>query len=199
MRSVALLSLVSLGLLITVPAQAEILAMMKHESKPAEGLKLLKLSGDQVRREGIAIIDVDPNSADFGKILADIPLDSTAVAHHIFYDRSMTKAYVTSIKQPALQVIDMTQNPYRIKMIEVPNCQFAEEVSFDEANERWYLTCMASANVYVGKIADDSLVGAIALPGTYPHGLAAKTAIDRVLVSSTITPDLSPQPRRSRW
>ncbi len=191
MRTRAILGLIGLGAVFSAPVQAEILAMMNYESKPAEELKSLKLSGEQVRREGIAIIDVDPQSAGFGRILADIPLDPSSVTHHIFYDRSMTKAYVTSLMQPALQVIDMTQNPYRISTIDVPNCKFAEDVVFDEANERWYLTCMASGNVYVGKVADDSLVGEIALPGTYPHGLAVNTALDRILVTSTITPDLS--------
>ncbi len=191
MRSLAMMGLIGFGLVLSAPAQSEILAMMNYESKPAEELKSLKLSGDAVRREGIAIIDVDPESATFGKILSDIPLDPSSVTHHIFYDRSMRKAYVTSLMEPALQVIDMTQNPYRIRTIEVPNCKFAEDVIFDEANERWYLTCMASANVYVGRVEDDSLIGEIALPGTYPHGLAVNSAIDRVLVTSTITPDLS--------
>jgi len=184
-------SVVGLCAALLAPAQAEILAMMNYESKPAEELKSLKLSGEQPRREGIAIVDVDPESEHFGRILMDIPLDPQSVTHHIFYDRTMTKAYITSLMQPALQVLDMTRNPYRLKTIAVPNCKFAEDVIFDEANARWYLTCMASANVYVGRVEDDSLVGEIALPGTYPHGLAVNTALDRVLVTSTITPDLS--------
>ncbi len=73
-------------------ASAEILAMMNYESKTPEQIKALKLTGAQERREGIAIVDVDPESATFGKWLADIPLDPSGVAHHIFYDRTMTKA-----------------------------------------------------------------------------------------------------------
>ena len=53
-------------------ASADILAMMNYESKPAEDLKSLKLSGAVARREGIAIVDVDPESESFGKWLADI-------------------------------------------------------------------------------------------------------------------------------
>jgi hypothetical protein len=50
-------------------ASAEILAMMNYESKTPDQVKALKLTGPQERREGIAIINVDPESAGFGKLL----------------------------------------------------------------------------------------------------------------------------------
>ena len=175
-------------------ASAEILAMMNYESKTPDQVKALKLTGPEERREGIAIVDVDPASATFGKILADIPLDPSTVAHHIFYDRSMTKAYLTALASPPLQVMDLTEFPYRLRTIDIPNCVMAEDVIFDEANENWYLTCMNSANVWRGSVATDEVTGEIQLPGTYPHGAAVHTGIDRIIVTSTITADLkSPQ------
>jgi DNA-binding beta-propeller fold protein YncE len=173
------------------PATAEILAIMNYESKPADQLKSLKLSGDAPRREGLAIVDIDPESPNFGRIVSDIPIDPATVAHHIFYDRTMKKAYITGLQQPALQVLDLTKNPYRLSTIETPACTMGEDVILDEANERWYLTCMGSGNVIVGDVATDQVVGEIELPGTYPHGLAINSAIDRILVTSTITPDLT--------
>ena len=172
-------------------ASAEILAMMNYESKTPDQVKALKLTGAPERREGIAIIDVDPESATFGKWLADIPLDPGGVAHHIFYDRTMTKAYLTSLASPALQVMDLTEFPYRLRTIEVPNCAMAEDVIFDDANEHWYLTCMMSANVWQGSVATDQITGEIKLPGTYPHGLGVNTDIDRIVVTSTIKGDLT--------
>lgn len=176
---------------VTLPARAEILAMMNYESKPADQLKSLKLSGEQPRREGLAIVDVDPESPNFGRIVSDIPIDPATVAHHIFYDRTMSKAYITGLQRPALQVLDLTQNPYRLSTIETPPCEMAEDVILDEANEHWYLTCMGSGNVIVGDVATDEVIGEIKLPGTYPHGLAVNNDIDRILVTSTITPDLT--------
>ena len=172
-------------------ASAEILAMMNYESKTPDQVKALKLTGAQERREGIAIIDVDPESATFGKWLVDIPLDPGGVSHHIFYDRTMTKAYLTSLASPPLQVMDMTEFPYRLRTIEVPNCLMAEDVIFDDANEHWYLTCMMSANVWQGSVATDQITGEIKLPGTYPHGLGVNTDIDRIVVTSTIKGDLT--------
>lgn len=174
----------------THSAASEILAMLNYETKPDAQLRSLKLSGDTPRREAIAIVNVDPASPGFGATVAEIPLDPATVAHHIFYDRTMTKAYVTALAEPVLQVIDLTRNPYRLKTIETPGCAMGEDVIFDEANETWYLTCMASANVIVGSVATDEVTGEISLPGTYPHGLAVHSGIDRILVTSTITPDL---------
>jgi DNA-binding beta-propeller fold protein YncE len=176
---------------MATPATAEVLAIMNYESKPADQLRSLKLSGDTPRREGLAIVDVDPESPNFGRIVSDIPIDPATVAHHIFYDRTMSKAYITGLQQPALQVLDMTKNPFRLSTIETPPCTLGEDVIFDQANERWFLTCMGSENVIVGDVETDEVIGEIDLPGTYPHGLAVNSRIDRILVTSTITPDLT--------
>lgn len=177
--------------MLAAPAAAEILAIMNYESKPEGDLRSLKLSGDMPRREGLAIVDVDPESPNFGRIISDIPIDPETVSHHIFYDRTMNKAYITGLQQPALQVLDLTQNPYRLSTIETPPCTMGEDIILDEANARWYLTCMGSGNVIVGDVATDEVVAEIELPGTYPHGLAVNSDIDRILVTSTITPDLT--------
>ncbi|MEX2296417.1 MAG: hypothetical protein WD715_03310 [Dongiaceae bacterium] len=190
--AIALAGIVAASLAIpTSSSEAEILAMMNYETKSPESLEALKLTAPGERREGIAIIDVDPESENFGRILADIPMPADQIVHHIFYDRTMSKAYVTSLAQPALQVIDMTRFPYRLESIDVGGCSMAEDVIFDEANERWFLTCMNSANVFVGDVATDEVLAQIDLPGSYPHGLGVSTAANRIVVTSTVSGDLS--------
>ncbi|MDX1515158.1 MAG: YncE family protein, partial [Gammaproteobacteria bacterium] len=176
--------------LAAFPAGAEILGMMNYESKTPESLKALKLSAPQEREEGILIMDLDPESKNFGKVLMEFPLPPDLVAHHIFYDRTMQKAYVTALGKGELHVMDLTANPYRIKRIDVPQCKVGEDVIFSEDNSTWYLTCMGSANVVVGDVRTDAIKATISIPGTYPHGLAVHTGIDRVLVTSTVRPDL---------
>ncbi len=175
----------------TYPSQSEILAMVNYESKPVESLRALKLSVPDVRTEGIAIIDVDPESANFGNILMDIPLPNDLVAHHIFYDKNMEKAYVTALGKGEIYVFRMDQYPYRLRKIDVPGCEMGEDVVFSEDNTTWYLTCMNSGNVFVGDTATDTINATISLPGTYPHGLVVLSDIDRILVTSTISGDLS--------
>ncbi len=173
--------------LLATPVRAEILAMVNYESKPKESLKTLKLPvGVQARKEGIAIIDVDPESESFGKILMDIPLPPDLVAHHLFYSRDAKKAYLTALGKAELRVIDMTRNPYRMKTIAVPDCKAGEDVIFTEDNKTWYLTCMGSGVVVVGNVSDDKISQVIRTPKPYPHGIAVHSGINRILVTNTV-------------
>ena len=79
-------------------ASAEQFALLNYESKPDQ----------PVRREGIAIMDIDPDSQDFGKILMEIPLPSDLVAHHIFFNRDKSKAYITALGKSILHVVGGT-------------------------------------------------------------------------------------------
>jgi DNA-binding beta-propeller fold protein YncE len=185
MKPLRLCSL-TVGLLLSCAslASAELLALLNYESKPDQ----------PVRREGIAIMDIDPASADFGKILMEIPLPPDLVAHHIFFNRDRTKAYVTALGKSILHVVDLTKFPYRLRAIPVPDCQVGEDLVVSEDNRTWYLTCMGSSNVIMGDAVLDKPVKTVsaAAPGAafilYPHGITIHNGIDRVLVTSTIKP-----------
>ncbi len=183
-------SLVAFSFLFSA-AHAEILAMMLYESKSPDSLKSLKLSGTGERKEGIVIMDVDPGSQNFGKILWDMPLPNDTVSHHIFYDRTMTKGYLTSLAKKELGVLDMTANPFRLKTLAMPDCTMGEDVVLNEDNSRWYLTCMASGTVIVGDVQTDKIIDVIRIPGIYPHGLAVNSKINRILVTSTVKGDMT--------
>lgn len=179
----------TLCLLLSGPAlaSAELLALLNYESKPNQ----------PVRREGIAIMDIDPESADFGKILMEIPLPSDLVAHHIFFNRDRTKAYITALGKSVLHVVDLMRFPYRLRAIAVPDCQVLEDLVVSEDNRTWYLTCMGSNAVIMGDAVSDRPIKTVRTPdeGTasvlYPHGIAIHNGIDRVLITSTVKPDMS--------
>lgn len=171
----------------TSPAFSEMLALLNYESKPDQ----------TVRREGIAIMDIDPHSQDFGKILMEIPLPSDLVAHHIFFNRDRTKAYITALGKSVLHVVDLTRFPYRLRGIDVPDCQVLEDLVVSEDNRTWYLTCMGSSTVIMGDAVADKPTKTIRTPAggaasvLYPHGIAIHNGIDRVLITSTVKPDMS--------
>jgi len=160
-------------------------ALLNYESKPDQ----------PVRREGIAIMEIDPESSDFGKLLMDIPLPADLVAHHIFFNRDRTKAYITALGKSLLHVIDLTRFPYRLRTIDVPDCQVLEDLVVSEDNRTWYLTCMGSSTVIMGDAIKDvpikTVRAAEPAPASilYPHGIAIHNGIDRVLVTSTVKPD----------
>lgn len=193
MKRIALFTLgvisIAAALVAILPAlaQAEILALINYESKPEESLKAMRLPvPPQGRREGIAIVDVDPKSKNFGKIMTDLPIPPDVIAHHIFYNKDSSKAYITALGKGELRVIDMKRTPYEIRTIAVPDCKMGEDVVFSGDNTRWYLTCMGSQNVIVGDAVADRPLRSVALPMPYPHGIAIHEGIDRMLVTSTV-------------
>jgi DNA-binding beta-propeller fold protein YncE len=164
--------------------RAEILAMLNYESKPEQ----------MARKEGLAILDVDPKSPTFGKMLMDIPLPPDLVAHHIFYNRDQSKAYVTALGKSSLHVLDLTRFPYRMKAVETPGCQVQEDIVFSQDNRTWYLTCMGSSTVLIGDATTDTPLKTVSAPApgspfiSYPHGITVNSAIDRLLITSTVRP-----------
>lgn len=167
--------------------QAEILAMANYESKPAEALKAYSSPvRGETRQEGIAIIDVDPGSANFGKIVREIELPPDLVAHHIFYNRDSSKAYVTALGKGEMRVIDMSDESLPMSTIDVPECAVGEDVVFSEDNTRWFLTCMGSSRVIIGDAIKDVTLQAVDVPKSYAHGIAIHDGIDRILVTSTV-------------
>lgn len=170
--------------LSTTLAHAEILAMLNYESKPEQ----------MTRKEGLAILDVDPKSPTFGKMLMDIPLPPDLVAHHIFYNRDQSKAYITALGKSLLHVLDLTHFPYRIKVVDIPDCQVLEDIVFSQDNRTWYLTCMGSSTVVIGDATTDQPLKTVSAPAPqtpfirYPHGITVHSGIDRILITSTVRP-----------
>ncbi|CAE6768168.1 YncE family protein [Nitrospira defluvii] len=188
MRRIRLLTCIGLLFLsCTSIASAELLALLNYESKPNQ----------PVRREGIAIMEIDPESADFGKILMEVPLPPDLVAHHIFFNRDRTKAYLTALNKSVLHAVDLTRFPYRLRAINVPECQVLEDLVVSEDNRTWYLTCMGSSAVIMGDAVTDRPTKVVRtgdgapVSVRYPHGIAIHNGIDRVLVTSTVKPDMS--------
>lgn len=178
--------------LLAVPpslVRAEILAMLNYETKAASSLRTLRNPvAPMERREGIAVMDVDPASPNYGKIVQDIPLPNSLMAHHLFYNKDLSKVYVTSLGKSTMHVIDMRQMPYTLVPIETPGCAVQEDVVFSGNGQFWYLTCMGTQNVVVGDAVQDKALRNIALREPYPHGLAIHEGIDRMLTTSTVRP-----------
>jgi DNA-binding beta-propeller fold protein YncE len=189
-RFIILFAVLALAATAALPARAQILAMVNYESKVKQGMKGGDVTGHPSRKDGIAVIDVDPASKNFGKILANIPLPGSMISHHIFYNRDMSKAYVTALGLQRMYVMDMKKLDYKLRKIDVTGCKVGEDVVFSDDNKTWYLTCMGSANVVVGDATTDKVKSVIKLPKPYPHGIAIHNGIDRILVTETVSPDL---------
>ncbi len=178
------LLIVAAMVLLARQADAEILALVNYETKPEQ----------IARKEGLAVIDVDPKSPTFGKLLMEIPLPPDLVAHHIYFNRDKSKAYITALGKSVLHVMDMTRFPYRMKAVPVPDCRVLEDMVFSEDGRTWFLTCMGSSNVIMGEAATDKPIKTVGSPAggepfiKYPHGISVHSGIDRAMITSTVRP-----------
>ena len=94
--------------------QAEMLAMVIYETKAEESIRELRVEKtEKLREDGLAIIDVDPASDAYGKILAKFPLPEGLAPHHQYYNPDKTKIYVTGTLLPMLHVVDLTRAPLK--------------------------------------------------------------------------------------
>jgi len=187
---VALLGIGVAAMALTLSGQAafgEILGLVNYETKSADSLKALKRPiAPPARKEGLAVVDLEPGSKTFGQVVKNIDLPGDTVAHHIFYNRDQSKAYITALGKPELRVIQMSDPNLAIKVVSVPDCQVGEDVVFSDDNKTWYLSCMGSDAVIVGNAVTDTPIRTIKLPLKYPHGIAIHNGIDRLLTTSTV-------------
>ncbi|HSP78725.1 MAG TPA: hypothetical protein VLQ93_09365 [Myxococcaceae bacterium] len=180
MARARLLSLIAAALLTPTLALAELPALLNYESKPDL----------QPRREGLAIMELDPASPHYGQLLLDIPLPPNFVSHHVFYNPQQTRGYITSLGKRELRILELTRpNPFRSHVMPVHDCSGGENMVFSETLSRWFLTCIGTSNIIVGDLETDSILHTVDLPAPWPHGIALHEGIDRILVTSTFNPD----------
>ena len=125
-------------------------------------------------------------STDFGKILMEVPLPPDLVAHHIFLQSRPDQGLHHGAEQSVLHAVDLTRFPYRLRPIEVPECQVLEDLVVSEDNRIWFLTCMGSSTVIMGDAVTDKPTKVVrtnegALVSVrYPHGMRFTTDQPRV-------------------
>lgn len=170
---------------------AEILAMMTYQKRSPESLKTFKLTGTKESEEGIVVLDIDPLSPTFDKILMMIPLPQDFFAGQMFLSPSKEKVYVTSRGKSELYTFGLNQFPYRLKKIILPNCKLAEKIRFSPNNLDWYLTCRMSEKIIVGEVKTDKIKNIMEFAGSYPHDLVFLPRIKRLLLSSSTSGDLN--------
>ncbi len=164
-------------------ARAEMLAAVVYETKAEESIRALRAEkAVGPREDGLAIIDVDPASEAYGKILAKFPLPEGLAPHHQYYNRDQTKIYVVGALMPMLYVFDVTRAPYRTKRVDIPGCKRLDTMEFSDDGKTWWLTCRDTGKVVVGDATTDRPTGEIVL-GDLPHGIGFHEGVDRLIVT----------------
>lgn len=93
--------------------------------KPGERERLLYVwtrDGDHKESDFLAVLDVDPKSASYGKVIATAPTNSTAnEAHHFGYTASADRIFGAGLLSNKLFIYDVKSDPRKPKLIRTVN------------------------------------------------------------------------------
>ena len=151
------------------------------------------------QKDGLAIIDLNPNSETFGNILQDAPVGEGVLMHHPFYNSDRTKLYNTSLSGERLYVVNIHNDRiFDIAPIDTGSCSVGEDMYFSKDGTRFYLTCMGSDKVLVFDADTNEVIDEIMSNQQqnadayikYPHGISADEKIDRMIITETVSPTL---------
>jgi len=157
-------------------------------------------SNDASRIEdGLAILDLNPESETFGNILQDAPVGKGVSMHHPFYNLDKSKIYNTASMGDRLYRVNLHDNKiFEVSPIDTGSCMVGEDMIFSKDGEKFYLTCMGSNNILVFDAKTEELVDEIFADQKehpeaftkYPHGISANETIDRMIITQTVSPAL---------
>lgn len=151
------------------------------------------------QKDGLAVIDINPNSETFGDILQDAPVGEGVLMHHSYYNSDGSKLYNTALAGERLYRVNILDNTiFDITPIETGSCMVGEDMYFSKDGTKFYLTCMGSDNVMVFDAKTDQIINEISTNHEqnqdafikYPHGISADEKINRMIVTQTVSPAL---------
>lgn len=163
--------------------------------------------------DGVALIDLDPESAGFGRILQRRSIGVGALPHHLYFNRAENRLYTTSLGgrylyEIALRCREGVPSVAAIRPVDTGANQVGEDMYFTEDGRRYYVTFMGGqggsrdGSVGVFDARSNRLIRTIVAPMPpdpqpgqpfllYPHGISANEALGVLMVTSTIHPDLT--------
>lgn len=144
--------------------------------------------------DGVALVDLNPNSETFGEIVQKVGIGAGVVPHHPYYNRDKSKLYTTALMGEELYFIDIHGDRISsIRPLDTGNCVVGEDLYFSKDETKFYLTCMGSNNVLVYDALTDRLIDEISAPQPaeafikYPHGINVDENLDRMIVTETVS------------
>ena len=138
------------------------------------------------RKEGIAIIDVDPKSKSSARSSGHRAPGRSRGAPHLLQPRPV-EGLRHGARQGGVARHRHDERTVRCsKVVAVPGCSVGEDVVFSADDKYWYLTCMGTQAVIVGDARTDEPLGSVKVAAPYPHGIAIHDGIDRILLTSTV-------------
>ena len=178
---------------------------------PSPGLAFVDYRHLNGGPDGIALMDLDPESPDFGKILQQVEMGPGVLPHHLYFNRDQSKLYNTALGGERLYEVGLERDANgfptitEVTPIDVGDNFVGEDIYFTEDGSRFYMTFMGGAGgerdgtVGVFDAKTDQLIEVISAPEPtepgsdtpfilYPHGISANEELGLLMVTSSQPP-----------
>ena len=164
--------------------------------------------------DGVALIDLDPESERFGEILQNVEIGMGVLPHHLYFNRDASRLYTSALSGAYLYEILLTHDAHglpqisSIEPIDTHGNIVGEDIYFTRNGSRYYMTFMGGqggdqgGSVGVFDARTNELIKTITAPVPddptseqpfilYPHGISANEDLGLLMVTSAIHPDLT--------
>lgn len=203
--------LLSWGILLMLPVLFANCESDNHPTTPSrESVFFIDYRSVEGKADGMAVIELDPESLDFGKIKNKLEMGVGVLPHHIYYDNSAKKLYTTALGGSFLYQITtaVDDDGYPLLVSATPintGSNTVGENIFFTTDNRYFVTFMGGdgslkgGSVGVFNATTNQLIhtisGSIEDDPTkyimYPHGISVNESRNLMMVTSTIHPDLT--------
>ncbi|MEX2535558.1 MAG: hypothetical protein WD273_08145 [Trueperaceae bacterium] len=164
--------------------------------------------------DGLALIDLDPESERFGEIVQNVEMGVGVLPHHLYFNHDQSRVYNTALGGAHLYEILLeydrggTPTITSVEPIDTGDNIVGEDLYFTRDGSRFYMTFLGGlggdqgGSVGVFDARSNELITSIAAsipedPASgqpfimYPHGISANEDLGLLMVTSTIHPDLT--------
>jgi DNA-binding beta-propeller fold protein YncE len=164
--------------------------------------------------DGVTLVNVDPDSADFGEIAQTLELGKGVVPHHLYYNHDQSRLYNTTLGGDFLYELILERDADGMPTIteavpvDTGDSVVGEDMYFSEDGTRFWLTQLGGlggerdGSISVFDAQTNELLETIVAPEPehpasgepfllYPHGISANDELGYMLVTSTVHPDLT--------
>ena len=163
--------------------------------------------------DGIAVVNVDPEAANYGELLQTVELGEDVLPHHIYYNHDQSRLYNTTLGGEFLYELLLERDEDGVPTItgfapiDTGESMVGEDMFFTEDGGEFWVTFIGGfggdrdGSIGVFDAQTNELVNTIVAPEPenpssgepyllYPHGISAREDLGFLLTTSTIHPDL---------
>jgi hypothetical protein len=163
-------------------------------------------------KDGVAMLDLNPESKHFGKVMQRKDIGAGVLPHHLYFNHDESRLYTTALGGSTLYEIildngaDGVPRISRFVPIDTGGNLVGEDIYFTRDGSRFYMTFMGGkggakgGTVGVFDARTNKLLETIEAPVPadpasrqpflmHPHGISANEDLGLLMVTSTIHPD----------